>query len=262
MQHHVLPNGIAIQHRNPYETAVIYKDIFEDRVYLRYNIDIPENACVLDGGANIGLFTLFVKNLRPSASIYSIEPAPQTFEVLKANTSSLEKVKLYMCGLGAEDKHAVFTYFAKVTCGSGFYTDADLKRQREMVRSAILGDAEKAKKFQGPMGEELLNYLLEERLQNQAVSVRIRPISDIIDENSIQSVDLFKVDVEGSERDVLRGIREDHWPIIRQMVLEVHDSQNTLPHIVSVLKERGYTVDTVAESSGHVTMTYARRPLA
>ena len=33
---------------------------------------------------------------------------------------------------------------------------------------------------------------------------------------------LLKIDVEGSEVDVLRGIGADHWPLIDQVVLETH----------------------------------------
>jgi hypothetical protein len=34
---------------------------------------------------------------------------------------------------------------------------------------------------------------------------------------------LLKVDVERAELDVLRGVREEHWPLVRQVAMEVHD---------------------------------------
>ena len=47
---------------NVYETEYLYKEIFEDETYLKHGIAIPEGAVVFDIGANIGLFTLFVKH--------------------------------------------------------------------------------------------------------------------------------------------------------------------------------------------------------
>jgi hypothetical protein len=50
----------------------------------------------------------------------------------------------------------------------------------------------------------------------------------------------MKIDVEGSEIKALLGIEENHWPQIRQFVLEVHDSRNNLPKVTVILEERGF----------------------
>lgn len=42
-------------------------------------------------------------------------------------------------------------------------------------------------------------------------------VSDLIERHSLKCIDLLKVDVEGAELDVLRGIRPEHWPWIRQV---------------------------------------------
>jgi phthiocerol/phenolphthiocerol synthesis type-I polyketide synthase E len=42
-------------------------------------------------------------------------------------------------------------------------------------------------------------------------------------EHGVDSVDLVKVDVEGSEMEVLEGIADEDWPRLRQPVIEVHD---------------------------------------
>ena len=51
---------------------------------------------------------------------------------------------------------------------------------------------------------------------------RMITISNIIEERKIEHVDLLKIDVEKSEFEALEGIREEHWPIIDQVVMEVH----------------------------------------
>jgi hypothetical protein len=95
------------------------------------------------------------------------------------------------------------------------------------------------------------------------VEIAIVPVSKIIDELQLDRVDLFKIDVEGSERDVLMGLNEKDWPKIRQIVLEVHDSPKTLPEIVEQLERHGFRVTAVPEEkTGEIsgtTMAYATR---
>ncbi|MGH8689267.1 MAG: polyketide synthase dehydratase domain-containing protein, partial [Burkholderiales bacterium] len=57
---YVLPNGLEIVHLNRYETDYLYQEVFEDQSYLKHGIALPDGATVLDIGANIGLFSLFV----------------------------------------------------------------------------------------------------------------------------------------------------------------------------------------------------------
>ena len=42
-------------------------------------------------------------------------------------------------------------------------------------------------------------------------------VSALIGEHSLERVDLLKIDVEGAELDVLRGIDQKDWPTIRQV---------------------------------------------
>ena len=55
------------------------------------------------------------------------------------------------------------------------------------------------------------------------VQCRVRTLSSVIDEMGLKIVHLLKVDVEGSELEVLQGIEDRHWGIVEQVVAEVHD---------------------------------------
>ncbi len=59
----------------------------------------------------------------------------------------------------------------------------------------------------------------------------------------------MKIDVECAENIVLAGIKEEHWPLIQQLVVEVHD-QGAREHetMRDMLKGRGYQVELLAES--------------
>ena len=55
-------------------------------------------------------------------------------------------------------------------------------------------------------------------------------------------MDLLKVDVERAELEVLMGIDAADWPRIRQIAMEVHDLDNRLSIIQSLLRDTaGFT---------------------
>jgi hypothetical protein len=58
--------------------------------------------------------------------------------------------------------------------------------------------------------------------RSQPVTCQVATLSNVIEQCQIERIDLLKVDAERAELDILRGIEERHWPLIRQMILEVH----------------------------------------
>ncbi|BDA48598.1 probable 31-O-demethyl-FK506 methyltransferase FkbM [Coccomyxa sp. Obi] len=64
-------------------------------------------------------------------------------------------------------------------------------------------------------------------------------VSAIIKTEGLRCVDLLKIDVERAELDVLRGIADEDWHKIRQLVMEVHDDKNTLSAVRELLNEKG-----------------------
>ncbi len=50
----------------------------------------------------------------------------------------------------------------------------------------------------------------------------------------------MKIDCEGGELDALLGIKENHWARIKQVVSEVHDTENRLAIVKKMLKEKGF----------------------
>src|SRR5205823_5305892 len=66
-------------------------------------------------------------------------------------------------------------------------------------------------------------------------------------EAGIERIDLLKIDVEKSEHDVLRGIDDEHWPMIDQVVIEVHDIGGRLRLLADGMAARGFAVSTRTE---------------
>ncbi len=60
-----LPSGHRVAGLNLNETEYVYQEIFVDEVYSRDGIVLPPDAVVLDVGANIGLFSLYIASRAP-----------------------------------------------------------------------------------------------------------------------------------------------------------------------------------------------------
>jgi amino acid adenylation domain-containing protein/FkbM family methyltransferase len=233
-----LPNNLAVVQQNKYETDFFYRQIFVEQTNLKHGIHLPPRACVFDVGANIGLFTLYASMLCKDATVYAFEPIPPIFETLKLNASVYEvNVKLYNCGLSNANRKVTFTYYPHSSCMSGYYADADLDRQ---TLSLIL----KQQNDQPQMTDfaPYLDDIAGERIKSEAFLCQLRTISEIITENSIECVDLLKIDVEKSELDVLQGIENEDWEKIRNIVIEAHDVNGQLERIRTLLEQRGYHV--------------------
>ena len=57
-------------------------------------------------------------------------------------------------------------------------------------------------------------------------------VQEIVAQLGIGRIDLLKIDVEQAEADVLAGILDADWPLIRQLAAEVHDLDGRLAAIV------------------------------
>ena len=224
-----LPNGLEIAHLNKNETDILYQEIFEDEEYLRHGITLADGDTVFDVGANIGLFTLFV-HTKCRARVFSFEPSPPTFDALRTNVE-LHGIdaRPYQCAVSDRAGSAQFTFYPKVSASSGLYADA---AQDAGVTRAFIGN-------QGELGR-YADELLEGRFESVTYTCQLRTLSDVIREQGVERIDLLKVDVEKSEQDVLRGISEEDWQKIAQVVLEVHDTGGRLEAVTSLLEAHGF----------------------
>ena len=52
---------------------------------------------------------------------------------------------------------------------------------------------------------------------------------------------MLKLDCEGHEWEVIKGISESNWPIIKSIVMEVHDIDNRAEKVKTILKDKGFS---------------------
>ena len=101
-------------------------------------------------------------------------------------------------------------------------------------------------------------------LLTRHVRCPLRTLSQVIDEYHIETIDLLKIDVEGSEAEVVQGIAEADWARIRQIVIEVHDVEGRVAELRERLESRGYQThveqpDWAFHHLMHIYMLYAVR---
>ena len=129
-----LPNGMDIHCLNRNDARAIYEEIFDEDVYRRHGITIRPGDCILDVGANIGLFSLFLQHLRIPATVYSVEPVPTTFERCATTLRCCAGLTMHLSnvGLAREDGEATFTHYPRLSCVSSMYPvyTAETNRRR------------------------------------------------------------------------------------------------------------------------------------
>lgn len=191
--------------------------------YLQY---LREGMTVFDVGANIGELTLmFSRFVGDSGSIHSFEPSSVAFEKLAliCNAASLRNVQLNQLALAERE--------GNVTLHS--YGDDYLSWTSQALRP-------------------LESYGIDVR----AVSNEEAPATTIdlyCERNSIASIDLLKVDVEGAEFQVLLGARRMlDARLVRCIAFEfgqtTFDMNNDPDDIERYLKDLGYALRNLVAS--------------
>ncbi|MEB3279245.1 MAG: amino acid adenylation domain-containing protein [Lyngbya sp.] len=245
---HTLPNHIEIAHLNQYETEYLYQEIFVDRVYLKHGIVFNEDDCIIDVGANIGLFTLFAQQKSPKGTIYGFEPAPHAFDKLETNAKLYcQNTHLFNCGLGGDRREETFTFYPRSSVFSSFA--ADTEQDEKAIRSVIINMLQRDDSLDQESLERLADEFLKDRLERETYQAQLRTLSEIIEEYKIEKIDLLKLDAEKSELAILQGIKENHWPLIKQIVMEVHDQEgSTIKQVIRLLEDKGFKLVVDEES--------------
>ena len=198
--------GFTVHFADIEHLTLLYKEIF---IKHNYKFDFSKSPYIIDGGANIGLAVLYFKRFYPDSKIVAFEPNPESFEYLKKNVESnnLQNVELHNAALGSESGNILF------------YTSTDMP-SADIGASAIRQHVDFHHSHKGKIIE---------------VSVPCLQLSSFIN----KTVNLLKLDVEGSESRIIREVNEN-FSMVENSIMEFHyhidNPDNSLADILKVME--------------------------
>ena len=159
----------------------------------QYSFDFtPAPKVIVDAGAYTGLSTAYFASTYPDATVVAIEPDSTNFDMLVRNTSTFENVRTIQAALWSTNESVEL-----IDPGAGawaFRIEETGGRGRDELRSGV-----------------------PERIRVAAVTV-----SDIIRKYDLPYIDLLKLDIEGSEKEVLASSAP--WIAhVGAICIELHD---------------------------------------
>jgi amino acid adenylation domain-containing protein/FkbM family methyltransferase len=256
-----LPNGITVVQQNKNETEYLYDEIFVREIYLQHGIELQEDACVFDVGANIGMFSLFVAERCKKGSVFAFEPVPAIHAKLERNVRQCGgRVTTFAAGLSSREGEAEFVYYPRYSVMSDLRAYADSGEAGAMVKQYVKNQEQKGQ-ADAPELLAKADQLLAGRFEGEKQTCHLRRLSDVIREQKVEWIDLLKIDVEGAELDVLGGITAEDLDKVGQIVMELHTADH-LNTVTNHLQAAGFKIaiqqDSLLEGTGMYDL-YARR---
>jgi FkbM family methyltransferase len=188
---------------------IYYFGTFEPHCLSYLKRCVRKGGTIVDVGANIGLFTLessFV--VGKAGRVVSIEAAPSHVEALKHNIelNFIKNVSVIETAVGDKTGHATLTR---------------------------------------PRGGNLGTFTVGAVDGNETYVVPVRPMDQLLGEMDVSSLDLIKIDIEGSEFCALRGAKQilrEHRPTL---LIELNEAalrrcNSSTQDVKELLGEHGY----------------------
>jgi len=182
--------------------------MFYDDIYAQCDLD--NLNVVLDIGANVGLFSLYMLKKHNCKRIYAIEPTKKAFVQLSDSLNDEPNASIH--------KVAIYDYTGK----SKIKTD------------------EQNSTISGFHNEEIHPY--SNNIMNEE-EVDVIKLCDFLNNHNINHVDLIKIDIEGAEYAVIDSLSDLDILKSDRYLIEYHSSEiKNTKRIVERFKFLGYTV--------------------
>ena len=251
------------------ELDLLLHEIFDKNPYTRHGISLSDGACVVDLGANMGLFSLWCTTQANNLNIYACEPLPPLYQLSSTNLAAIDGHQIHIDprGIAAKNEVREMTFFPQATACSSVYGAQTVERMPALYSGAEvslkdLWSIHKGAFFLGALWGPLfpfvrrvaISFLLRRALSvSQRYKCQMATLSTLLDEWQVDKIDLLKIDIQGSEVDAFQGLRPEHWEKIDSIAMEVNTflGQSVDTDICSILERQGYRV--IREDSSDIT---------
>ena len=153
---------------------------------------IKKGDIVIDCGANVGLYTNFIRSIvGKSGFVHAFEPIPSTFKNLQTNAKEYPSLNNYILNnFGLYKKREDLTAY---------------------IPDSIHGHA------------SLNNHISEWKSDStEEVSIELTTLDSYFSEKKLKKIDFIKMDIEGAELDALEGGRQTLSELTPTLHLEVN----------------------------------------
>jgi iturin family lipopeptide synthetase A len=181
----------------------------------KFGISIEPGDCIIDIGANIGIFACRCNELtHGKLDIHCFEPIKTLYDVCKNN---VDFGKVINKGISSKEKTVTFTDYPN-------YTLLDNGDSVTIMRNST----------------DISEEFLEKQVKGTNYDCKYIPLSKYLDDKHINEIDLLKVGID--EYEILSGIKNKHWDIIKQIIIEVNiDGQ--VEKIKNILESKNYNIN-------------------
>ena len=217
--------GIPLWFEVPFDFYYVFKEIFlEDFYHLgTWLPQVPENAIIIDIGANVGYFSFLMASKKSQSTVYAFEPMKKNSTVFQKNISINPNLQ----------KRIILTEEAVTGTQTGLVTMFFDSVNDNSVISSVYDDFSAS--------------------NNQSLQVKSIRLSDVIEQYDLKRIDILKMDCEGSEYPILYDSPEAIWPLINCIVIEVHDmdiEKRNAAYLFKFLSNKGFAISSKTESTG------------
>ena len=244
-----LPNGLTVHALRRVNTIVIYDELFERGVYRDCLQRLPEKPTVIDVGANIGLFAIWLRQHRPLALMHCHEPAEESFACLKRNADDYSPPKwiIHRTAVGERKGQAILTYYPRLCEASTLSPDPG-PGELDSIRTYIVGRIPQLIPGRKWLAERIRRWLMEP----VTTSCPLTTLSSLFGRLR-SSIDLLKIDAEKYEEQILAGIESSDWARIDQIMIETHLGREQDRRVERLLLSKAFAVSVTRNPMVHDT---------
>lgn len=179
---------------------------------------IKEAKVIIDAGAYTGMFSRLIREINKDSLIIAIEPEISNYNVLKENTCYMDNIVCLKRGLWNKKCNLTILLSLKGLWG------CTVKEVESYEKDSIM-------------------------------SIRIE---DIINEYKIKTIDVLKVDIEGSEVEVFDETAKKWLDKVKMCIIEFHDRKkpNCSKKIINLLKDNNFDYIVYTENYVFINKNY------